>query len=123
MFLCVHDSARSQMADGMLRAWAGDRYDAQSAGSETTAVRPLAIRAMQEIGIDISGQASRAVHAFDGQHFDYAVAAPADKHLNWSFDDPAAADGPDDDRLAVFRRVRDEIAERVRATFVNAGEA
>jgi len=131
LFLCVHNSARSQMAEGMLRAWAGDRYDAQSAGSAATEVRPLAIRAMEEIGIDISGQRSKTVQTFDGQHFDFAVAVcndakeacpyfPADKHFNWSFDDPAAASGSEEDRLAVFRRVRDEIAERVRATFVNA---
>ena len=126
LFLCVHNSARSQMAEGMLRAWAGDRFDAHSAGSEATEVRPLAIRAMSEIGIDISGQRSKAVAEYSGQPFDYAItvcddakeACPyfggARKQLHWAFDDPAAAEGSDEDRLAVYRRVRDEIARHVR---------
>lgn len=116
------------MAEGMLRAWSGDRYEAQSAGNEATEIRPLAIQAMAEIGVDISGQSSKAVQIFDRQHFDYAVTVcddareacpyfPADKHLHWSFDDPSAAQGSDEERLAVFRRVRDEIAERIRETF------
>ena len=126
LFLCVHNSARSQMAEGMLRAWGGDRFEASSAGSEVSEVRPLAIRAMDEIGIDISGQRSKAVSDFAGQQFDFAVtvcddateACPyfpgARTQLHWSFDDPSAARGSDDERLQVFRRVRDEIAGSVR---------
>ena len=126
LFLCVHNSARSQMAEGMLRAWGGDRFEAHSAGNEVSEVRPLAIRAMSEIGIDISGQHSKSVSDFAGQQFDFAVtvcddakeACPyfpgAETQLHWSFDDPSAARGTDDERLAVFRRVRDEIAGNIR---------
>ena len=132
LFLCVHNSARSQMAEGMLRAWGADRYDAASAGSVATEVRPLAIRAMAEIGIDIAGQSSKTSDAFAGQAFDYAItvcdesreACPyfpgATTQLHWSFDDPSAATGSDDERLAVFRRVRDEIGARIRAELLTA---
>jgi len=128
LFLCSHNSARSQMAEGMLRAWAGDRFEAHSAGTEATEVRPLAIRAMDEIGIDISGHESKTVDRYQGEHFDYALTVcedateacpyfPADHQIHWSFEDPSAATGTDDERLAVFRRVRDQIGERIRATF------
>ena len=126
LFLCTHNSARSQMAEGMLRAWGGDRYEVASAGTEATVVRPLAIQAMAEIGIDIAGHSSKASSAFAGEWFDYAITVCADgaacpyfptaRHqVHWSFDDPSAATGTDEDRLAVFRRVRDEIAGRIRA--------
>ena len=126
LFLCVHNSARSQMAEGMLREWGGPEFEAHSAGSEATEVRPLAIRAMNEIGIDISGQRSKTVGEYQGQRFDYAVTvcddaleacpyfAGADAQVHWGFDDPAAAEGTEEERLAVFRRVRDEIARHVR---------
>ncbi len=126
LFLCTHNSARSQMAEGMLRAWGGDRFEVFSAGTEASVVRPLAIRAMAEIGIDISGHRSKGLSEFAGQAFDYAVtvcddareACPffpgAARQLHWSFEDPSAATGSDDDRLAVFRRVRDQIADRIR---------
>jgi arsenate reductase len=114
------------MAEGMLRAWASDRFEAHSAGNEATSVRPLAVRAMSEIGIDIAGQRSKSVADYAGQPFDYAItvcddakeACPyfpgARSQLHWRFDDPAAAEGSEDERLAVFRRVRDEIAQQVR---------
>lgn len=126
LFLCVHNSARSQMAEGLLRAFAGDRFDAHSAGNEATHVRPLAVLAMAEMGIDISGQRSKNVTEYAGQPFDYAItvcdeskeACPyfpgAGQQLHWRFDDPAAAEGSDEERLAVYRRVRDEIAGRIR---------
>ena len=126
LFLCVHNSARSQMAEAMLRAWGSDRFEAHSAGNEVSEVRPLAIRAMSEIGIDIDGQRSKSVAEYAGQSFDYAVtvcddakeACPyftgAQRQVHWSFDDPSAASGSEDERLAVFRRVRDEIATEVR---------
>ncbi len=125
VFLCVHNSARSQMAEGLLRARAGDRFEAFSAGNEATEVRPLAITAMAELGIDISGQRSKATAELGGRHFDYAITvcqdateacpyyANATRHVHWGFDDPAAATGTDDERLAVFRRVRDEIAASI----------
>jgi arsenate reductase len=130
LFLCVHNSARSQMAEGMLRAWAGDRYEAASAGNAPTEVRPLAIQAMAEIGIDIGAQSSKTVQSFAGQRFDFAVtvcdeakeACPyfpgAETQLHWAFDDPSAVQGTDEERLAAFRSVRDQIGERINAEFV-----
>lgn len=132
LFLCTHNSARSQMAEGLLRAWAGDRFEAFSAGVEATEVRPLAIRAMAEIGIDISGQRSEALDEYLGQAFDLAVtvcdeareACPffpgAARQLHWSFDDPSAATGTEEARLAVFRRVRDEIGARIRKELLSS---
>jgi arsenate reductase len=132
LFLCVHNSARSQMAEGMLRAWGSDRYEAASAGSVASDVRPLAIRAMVEIGIDISGQASKTTEAFAGEPFDYAITVcdesrescpyfpAAAKQLHWAFEDPSAATGTEDERLTVFRRVRDEIGARIRKELLSA---
>ncbi|MEO8625664.1 MAG: arsenate reductase ArsC [Candidatus Limnocylindrales bacterium] len=125
LFLCVHNSARSQMAEGLLRARAGDRFEAFSAGNEATEVRPLAIRAMAELGIDIRAHTSKTTGDLGGRRFDYAVTvcqdateacpyyANAAHQVHWGFDDPAAATGSDDERLAVFRRVRDEIATSI----------
>ena len=126
LFLCTHNSARSQMAEGLLRAWGGGRFEVESAGVEASEVRPLATRAMAEIGIDISRQTSKRLDVFVGEHFDYAVTVcdeareacpyfPGSKAtLHWSFDDPSAATGTEEERLQVFRRVRDEIAARIR---------
>ncbi len=126
LFLCVHNSARSQMAEGMLRAWGGAGFEAHSAGNEATEVRPLAVAAMAEINIDIRGQRSKTVDEYSGQPFDYAItvcddareACPyfpgATHQVHWRFDDPSAAQGSEAERLAVFRRVRDEIGEQVR---------
>ena len=125
LFLCVGNSARSQMAEGWLRHLAGDRFEAASAGTHPTGVHPLAVEAMREVGIDLSGHRSKSAEEYAGQRFDYVVtvcdpareACPlfpgAGAMLHWSFDDPAAATGTDRERLAVFRRVRDEIGERV----------
>lgn len=130
LFLCSHNSARSQMAEGILRAWGGDRYEAHSAGTEATSVRPEAISAMAELGIDIGGQESKAVQRYSGAAFDIAVTVcedaneacpyfPAKRNLHWGFDDPAAVDGTEDERLAAFRRVRDEIATRIRGELLD----
>ena len=131
LFLCVHNSARSQMAEGLVTAWGGDRFEAQSAGSEASEVRPLAIQAMAELGIDISDHRSKTTDAFSGQVFDYVVTVCDDakeacpyfpgaiQRLNWSFDDPSAAAGSEVERLAVFRRVRDQIAVRIRSELLN----
>lgn len=114
------------MAEGLLRAWGGDRFEAHSAGVEATEVRPLAIRAMDELGIDIRSQSSKRLDDYLGQPFDCAItvcdeakeACPyfpgAQAQLHWSFDDPSAATGTEEERLAVFRRVRDEIGARIR---------
>ena len=132
LFLCTHNSARSQMAEGLLRSWAGDRFEAHSAGVEATEVRPLAVRAMAELGIDISGQTSKRVDVYDGAEIDYAITVceeaeeacpyfPGSKAtLHWSFDDPSAATGSEEERLQVFRRVRDEIGARIRKELLDA---
>jgi len=126
LFLCTGNSCRSQMAEGLLRHLAGDRFDAVSAGTEPSAVNPLAIAVMREIGIDISGQRSKAVKEFLGRHFTYVVTVCAGanercpifpgavKRLHWPLDDPAGGAGSVAERLLVFRRVRDEIAARLR---------
>jgi arsenate reductase (thioredoxin) len=125
LFLCTHNSARSQMAEGLLRHFGGDRFDVFSAGTEATVVRPLAIRAMRELGIDISGQASKTVQRYLNQSFDQVItvcdqaneACPvffgARQRLHWSFPDPSQATGTADEQLAVYREVRDSIRERI----------
>lgn len=131
MILCTGNSARSQMAEGLLRHLAGDRFEVLSAGVVPSHVRPQAIEAMREIGIDISGHRSKAVDEFAGQEFDYVITVCNNararcpvfpgktERIHWSFDDPAAIEGDEAARLAVFRRVRDEIASRLRAFVVD----
>jgi arsenate reductase len=126
LILCTGNSARSQMAEGLLRRGAGDRFEVVSAGVEPSQVRWEAVEAMREIGIDISGHRSKSVDEFAGQEFDYVITVCDDanercpifpgstKRIHWSFDDPAAAEGDNDSKLAVFRRVRDEIRHRLR---------
>jgi arsenate reductase len=125
LFLCTHNSSRSQMAEGLLRSIAGDRFDVFSAGTEKDQVQPLAIEAMRERGIDISGHSSKTLDAFLAQRFDYVITVcdqanescpifpGAARRTHWNFDDPRAATGSDEERLRVFRRVRDEIEARV----------
>ena len=132
LFVCTHNSARSQMAEGLLRHLAGDRFEVHSAGTEATHVRQLAIRAMDEIGVDISGQESKTLERFLGEPCDYVItvcdeaneACPffpgAKNRLHWSFEGPSQATGSEEERLAVFRRVRDEIRERIEKELVNA---
>src|ERR671939_565637 len=127
LFLCTHNSARSQMAEGLLRQLASDRFETYSAGTEATGVRPQAIKVMNEIGIDISGQQSKTLEEYLGQPFDYVItvcdaaneACPvfpgAKQRLHWSFEDPAAAVGSEEERLKVFRSVRDNIKEHIEA--------
>ena len=131
LFLCTHNSARSQMAEGMLRLLAEDRFEVHSAGTEATHVRPLAIRAMEEIGIDISGQESKTLNSYLEEPFDYVItvcddaneACPffpgAKNRLHWSLEDPSRAGGTEDEQLAVFQRVRDEIRERIEHELVH----
>ena len=121
------------MAEGLLRHIAGDRFDVASAGVSPTHVRPEAITAMREIGIDISHHNSKSVDAFSGQEFDYVITVcdnareqcpvfPGNtKRIHWSFADPATAEGDDEMRLAVFRKVRDEILQRLRLFVAAAG--
>ena len=125
LILCTGNSARSQMAEGLLRHMAGDRFDVASAGVAPTRVRPEAIDAMREIGVDISPQRSKSVDEFTGREFDYVITVcdnaneqcpvfpGSTKRIHWSFDDPAAVEGDDETRLSAFRRVRDEIHQRL----------
>ena len=125
LFLCTHNSARSQMAEGMLRAYGGRGFEAFSAGTEATHVRPLAVRAMAELGIDISAQESKTLDRYVSQPFDAVItvcdqaneACPvffgARKRLHWSFPDPSKAQGTDEQQLGVYRQVRDAIRERI----------
>ena len=125
LILCTGNSARSQMAEGLLRHDGRGRFEVFSAGVSPSGVRPEAVEAMREIGIDISGQRSKAVEEFAGQAFDYVITVcdnareqcpffPAGTgRIHWSFDDPAGAGGDEAARLPVFRRVRDEIRERL----------
>jgi arsenate reductase (thioredoxin) len=125
LFLCTHNSARSQMAEGFLRSLAGDRFEPASAGTEATRVHPLAIRAMAELGIDLSAHTSKIVDEFVEQPWDYVITVcdaanescpmfpKKSSRLHWSFEDPSRATGSDDQRLEVFRRVRDQIKRRI----------
>ena len=131
--MCTHNSARSQMAEGLLRHLAGERFEAMSAGTEATSVRPLAIRAMGEIGVDISGQDSKTLGRYLQEPFDYVItvcddaneACPffpgASRRLHWPMEDPSRAAGSEKERLAVFRRVRDELRERIKGELTNQG--
>jgi arsenate reductase (thioredoxin) len=131
LFLCTHNSARSQMAEGLLRHLARDRFEVMSAGTEATHVRPLAVRAMDEVGIDISGQESKTLDRYVGEPFDYVItvceeaneACPffpgAAERLHWSLPDPAAAQGTEEERLEVFRSVRDLLRDYIEGELVN----
>ncbi len=126
LFLCTHNSARSQMAEGFLRARAGDRFEVASAGTEATRVHPLAIRVMDEVGIDLRGHVSKRLDGLLGQPWDYVITVCDSAHercpvfparttrIHWSLDDPSAAHGSEAERLEVFRRTRDEISARIR---------
>lgn len=122
LILCTGNSARSQMAEGLLRHDAGGRFDVESAGTKPGIVRPEAIAAMRELGVDILGHRSKHVDEFDGQAFDYVITVcdnakescpvfiGAVKRLHHSFDDPPPmSEGTEQERMAIFRRVRDEL--------------
>jgi len=127
LILCTGNSARSQMAEGLLRHDAGERCEVASAGTRPSAVRPEAIAVMAELGVDISRQRSKSVEEFRGQDFDYVLTVcdaarescpvfpGGGRHLHHSFDDPAATTGSEAERLAEFRRVRDELRAWLRA--------
>ena len=125
LILCTGNSARSQMAEGLLRHEAGDRFEVFSAGTKPSTVRPEAISVMNEIGIDISGHRSKSVDEFNGEQLDYVITVcdnakescpvfpGTTKRLHWPFEDPATVQGSEDDRKAVFRKVRDQIHGRI----------
>lgn len=126
LFLCTANSSRSQIAEGLLRHIAGDRFDVESAGSEATSVRPEAVLVMHDIGFDISQQYSKSINKFSNETFDYVITVcsqaavscpyfPNAKHrLEWHFDDPAAVEGTEAERLVEFTLVRDAIEEKMR---------
>lgn len=126
LILCTGNSARSQMAEGLLRHDAGDQFEVASAGVAPTQVRPEAIEVMREIGIDISSHHSKSVDEFTGQEFDYVITVCDNaneqcpifpgkaQRIHWSFEDPAAVTGEAEKRMAVFRKVRDEVRERLK---------
>jgi arsenate reductase len=130
LFLCTGNSARSQIAEGYLRHVAGERFEALSAGIDPKGLNPLAVEAMREVGIDISSQESKDVVTLLGQHVPYVVTVCDNakercpifpgtwEFLHWSFEDPAEAVGSHEERLAVFRRVRDEIVMHIDERFV-----
>jgi arsenate reductase (thioredoxin) len=126
LILCTGNSARSQMAEGLLRNDGGSAFEVASAGTKPSHVRPEAIAAMNEIGIDISGHRSKSVDEFAGQAFDYVITVcdnakescpvfpAATRRIHWSLDDPAAVQGSEEQRLAEFRRVRDQLRSLLR---------
>jgi arsenate reductase len=136
LFLCTHNSSRSQMAEGFLRAYGGTRYKAFSAGTHPRGVHPLAVKVMAEVGIDISeaaGHYAKGIDAFMSRSpLDLVVTVcdeaaeecpffpNARRQQHWGFPDPSAASGTEEERLAVFREVRDAIAERIRAFLLQA---
>jgi arsenate reductase len=125
LFICTANSARSQMAEGLLKTIGSGRWEARSGGIFSSYVHPLAIRAMEEIGIDISKQTSKSVNRFVKKRFDYIITLCDDaakscpnfpgagKRYHWSLEDPAAAIGTVEERLAVFRKVRDKLKIKI----------
>ena len=126
LFVCTGNSARSIMAEALLRHHGGDRFEAFSAGTDPRDVNPLTLRVLREAGIDTSGARSKSVHDFLGRSFDYVITVcdqareacsvfpGAQESMHWGYDDPAAAQGTEEERLAVFRRVFTQLGERVR---------
>jgi arsenate reductase len=125
LFLCTHNSCRSQMAEGLVNHDQGDRFQAFSAGTEATRVNPLAIRVLAELGIDISHHYSKTIAEFDGQQFDHVITLCGSaneqcplffggvQRVHIGFDDPSRLSGSDEELLPEFRRVRDEIRQKL----------
>ncbi|MGD1151430.1 MAG: arsenate reductase ArsC [Syntrophales bacterium] len=130
LFICTHNAARSQMAEALLRDLHGDLYEVVSAGTEPAGVSPYAVKVMAEIGINISTHRSKGIQEFFGQQFDYVVticdhakeACPyfpgGKKILHQSFEDPSALSGTEEEVMAGFRRVRDEIRSWIESEFI-----
>lgn len=130
LVLCTGNSARSQMAEGLLRSHLGDRFDVFSAGTQPSIVRPEAIAVLAEVGIDISGNRSKSVNEFDGRDIDYVLTVcdnakencpyfPAKTRLvHHAFDDPAEIEGDPETRVESFRNVRDKIEVYIKSDFV-----
>jgi len=133
IFVCTENSCRSQMAEGFLRQLASDRFDVYSGGAQPTELNPAAVEVMKEIGVDISGHHSKDVALFLGNRFHYVIRV-CDKvrekcpvlpgavwYLDWSFEDPSSAEGTPSEKLAVFRRVRDQIERKIEEFILQEG--
>ncbi|MGA2667728.1 MAG: arsenate reductase ArsC [Ignavibacteria bacterium] len=135
LFICVHNSARSQMAEAFLNHLAGDKFHAESAGLEPGVLNPLVVKAMQEIGLDISGNKTSSVFQFfkEGRNYEYVITVcdreaeekcpifpGKTKRINWSFPDPSAFTGSDEEKLILIREVRDNIKEKI-SNFIQKG--
>lgn len=132
LFLCTHNSARSQMAEGLLRAAAGDRFEVHSAGTVATSVRPEAVQTMAEIGVDIASHESKTFHCFLNQPFDWVITVCDDaaeacpvfpgpgRRLHWSLPDPSSVQGNEEQRLAAFREVRDRLRRLIQEFVVRS---
>ena len=128
LFICTHNAARSQMAEGWINRLLSETHAASSAGTRPGKVHPLAVRAMAEAGVDISKHRSKSLEEFAGREFDYVVTLcsdaeeicpffPGREHMHQGFEDPSAVRGSEVERMAAFRRVRDSIRAWVEATF------
>lgn len=127
LFLCTGNSARSQMAEALLRHLGGNRFEAHSAGLDPKGMNPLTVEALAEIGLDTKGQSSKSLQVYLGHHFDHVITVcdhanekcPAwpgkTQRHHWSFEDPAAATGTHEEQLNVFRKIRDKISARIKA--------
>lgn len=125
LFLCTGNSCRSQMAEGLLRYKAGDCFEVASAGTNPHAIHPLAVKVIEEIGVDISGYRSKSVKEFLNQEFDYIITVcnrakeicpvfPGRvKRIHWDLEDPAQAEGNEEEKLKIFRRTREELISRI----------
>jgi len=127
IFLCTGNSARSQMAEAYLRNYAGDRFEAHSAGLDPQGINPFTIRVMDEVGISLEGQSSKSVNEYLGKpHFPYVITvcghAEANcprifltqgKHFHWEFEDPAALEGSEEEKLEKFRQIRDQVDQKI----------
>jgi arsenate reductase len=133
LFVCTHNSARSQIAEALLQRDGGGAFRADSAGTEVTRVNPLAVRVLADVGIDWSAARSKSVTEFLDQRFDYVITVcdsaregcpvfpGAQRTLHWSLDDPSAVEGSDDQRAAAFERTRSEVESRLRPFIAEAG--
>lgn len=128
LFICTHNSARSQMAEGLLNAFYGDKYESYSAGVSPTKVNPYVVKSMAEIGIDISRNRSKSIEEFRGENFNYVVTVcdsareacpffPGEEVIHKSFDDPSRFKGSEEEILKQVRRVRQEINEWIKSRF------
>lgn len=133
LFLCTHNSCRSQMAEGIVNHYLGDRFEAHSAGTEKTGVNQQAVQVLAEQGIDISHHRSKTLEEFEGRPFDHVITLCGSaneqcplffggvKRVHIGFDDPSRATGSDEEIMAEFRRVRDVIREKI-AAYLLEGE-